>query len=74
MIALYMASGPKWADQLMNIRNKIGGLFALKSADTQQDLPSQQAIANCQPADTLGILKVYAKTDKEYVMGENDRR
>jgi hypothetical protein len=73
MIALYMASGPKWADQLMNIRNRIGGLFALKTADTQQALPTQEAIANCQPGDPLGIFKVYAKTDKEYILGEDDK-
>ncbi len=73
ILALYLASGPKWADQLMNIRNKIGGLFSLKTADTQQELPSQQAIKNCQPGDTLGIFKVYAKSDKEYILGENDK-
>ncbi len=73
MIALYMASGPKWADQLMDVRNKIGGLFSLKTADTQQDVPTQEAIENCQPGDTLGIFKVYAKTNQEYVLGENDK-
>ena len=73
MIALFMANGPKWADKLMNIRNKIAGLLALKTANIRQSTPTHKEFENCKPGDTLGIFKVYAKTDNEYVLGENDK-
>ena len=73
MLALFLASGPKWADRLMTLRNKIAAALGLKTSDTRQAVPSLQDIEKCQPGDRLGIFKMLARSPHEVVLGENDK-
>ncbi|MGE4433974.1 MAG: DUF2867 domain-containing protein [Bacteroidales bacterium] len=70
---LFLTSGPKWADRLMLIRDKVVGVFGLK---TSEQLTAE---ANCpdnykfQVGEQLDIFKVYAKTENELVLGDDDK-
>ena len=73
MLALFFASGPKWGDRLMTLRNKIAGALGLKTSDTRQAAPTLQDIEKCRPGDRLGIFKMLARSPYEVVLGENDK-
>lgn len=68
----FFSAGPKWVEVLFHIRNKIVSVFGLKTSNVTNN---RQALLNafkCEPGERLGLFKVYAKTDKEVVLGEDD--
>lgn len=70
---LFLLSGPKWADNLMAIRDKVVGIFGLKTSD---QLTSQQQIldnAKFEPGEQLGIFKLQSKSTNEIILGEDDK-
>ena len=73
LLAVFMSSGPRWANVLMEIRNKTVRLFGLKAANTNQTAPSITDIENCVAGDSMGIFKVHDKSKNEVLMGEGDK-
>ena len=69
----FFTSGPKWISVLFALRNKIVGLFGLKTTGEITD--KQQRIDNfkCEPGDRFGLFKVLDKTNNELVLGEDDK-
>jgi len=70
---LFLLSGPKWADNLMVIRDKVVGIFGLKTSD---QLTNQQQIldnAKFEPGEQLGIFKLQSKSNNEAILGEEDK-
>ncbi|MEJ8800484.1 DUF2867 domain-containing protein [Pontibacter sp. H249] len=63
----------KLGNTLFAIRNKIVGLFGLKTSG--QTSNKQKLLDNfkCVPGDQLGLFKVYDKTENEVVLGEDDK-
>lgn len=70
---LFLSSGPKWADNLMAIRDKVAGLFGLKTSD---QLTNQQQILDntkFEPGEQLGIFKLQSISTNEVILGEEDK-
>lgn len=70
---LFFASGPKWIDGLFATRNKVVGLFGLKTSDNTTDRQKQLDNFKCEKGEQLGLFKVFEKTDNEVILGEDDR-
>lgn len=70
---LFFASGPKWIDGLFTIRNKIVGLFGLKTSGNTTGRQKQLDNFKCEKGEQLGLFKVFDKTDNEIILGEDDR-
>jgi Protein of unknown function (DUF2867) len=64
-------STPRWVDDLMAIRNRIVRLFGLK------DVGAMKAVTKASDAykvgDRLGIFSIFGKTEKELLLGIDDR-
>lgn len=64
-------STPRWVDDLMVIRNRIVRLFGLK------DVGAMKVVARAPDAyrvgDRLGIFSIFGKTEKELLLGIDDR-
>jgi hypothetical protein len=60
---------PKWIKKLLNLRNKVVGLFGLK---TSGHIRQKQILDKfkCEQSDRIGLFKVFEKTDNEVVLGE----
>ena len=70
---LFLTSGPKWADSLMLIRDKVVGVFGLKTSDELNSEARSPDNFKFQVGEQLDIFKVYAKTENELVLGEDDK-
>ncbi|WP_162425804.1 DUF2867 domain-containing protein [Pontibacter pudoricolor] len=70
---LFFSGKSKVGSTLFAIRNKIVGLFGLKTSGQVSDRQKQRDNFKCEPGDQLGLFKVYNKTENEVVLGENDK-
>jgi hypothetical protein len=70
---VFFSGRSKMADTLFAIRNKIVGLFGLKTAGQISDRQNLLDRFKCEPGDQLGLFKVFDKTENEVVLGEDDK-
>ena len=70
---LFFNSGPKWADFLMSIRDKIVGLFGLKTASKISDEERKHGALKFEEGEQLNIFKLYSKSESELIMGDDDK-
>lgn len=70
---LFFVCGPKWADNLFEVRNKIVRLFGLKTLGNITDRKKQLDDFKCEKGERLGLFKVFDKTDNEVILGEDDK-
>ena len=70
---LFFNSGPKWADFLMSIRDKIVGLFGLKTASKISDEERNHGALKFEEGEQLNIFKLYSKSESELIMGDDDK-
>ena len=70
---LFLTSGPKWADSLMLIRDKVVGVFGLKTSEQLTAEARNPDNFKFQVGEQLDIFKVYAKTENELVLGDDDK-
>lgn len=63
----------KWISFLFALRNKIVGLFGLKTSGDFTDKQKLLDNFQCEPGQRLGLFKVFSKTDNEIVLGEDDK-
>ncbi len=69
----FFTCGPKWVERLFALRNKIVGLFGLKTSENLTDRQKQIDNFKCEPGEQLGLFKVFGKTENEVVFGEDDK-
>ena len=69
LIAAFLAAAPRWFDVLMLARDKIVGLFGLKTAAKGQGVPQ----APFRVGQQLGIFRILHLTPGEAILGEDDR-
>lgn len=69
----FFTGGPKWVGKLFTLRNKIVGLFGLKTPGKITDRQKQLDNFKCEPGEQLGLFKVFSKTNNEVVLGEDDK-
>ncbi|MGE0088551.1 MAG: DUF2867 domain-containing protein [Bacteroidales bacterium] len=72
IIELFLLSGPKWADGLLAVRDRIVKVFGLK---TSKELAGEQTTSctNYEPGERLGLFKLFSKTGNEAILGEDDK-
>lgn len=71
----FFTSAPTWVAQLFAFRNKIAKVFGLKVGEDLQEQDRQQLLDNfrCEVGEQVGLFKVFAKTDSEVILGEDDK-
>lgn len=72
-LKLFIRSGPKWADHLLVIRDKIVGLFGLNTTEQITKNKNQIDHAVYNTGEQLGIFKLYDKSESEFLLGEDDK-
>lgn len=68
----FMSASPKWLKTLFALRNKIAGVFGLKTAPNLEDRSAVIKKFNGQPGEKLGFFKVYQYSENEIILGEDD--
>jgi hypothetical protein len=69
----FFLSGPKWIDKLFAFRNKLVGLFGLKTSGKITDKQKMLNNFKCEKGEQIGFFKVFDKTPNEIVLGEDDK-
>ncbi|MFZ1704492.1 MAG: DUF2867 domain-containing protein [Saprospiraceae bacterium] len=69
----FFKSGPSWIGRLFALRNKIVSLFGLKIPETSQDHQKQLDNFRLEPGNRLGLFNVFYVSEKEVVLGEDDK-
>jgi len=70
---LFFTSGPKWAEYLMSTRDKIVGLFGLKTAPKISEEERNLRALKFEEGEQLNIFKLYSKSESELIMGDDDK-
>lgn len=68
----FFTSGPKWGKKMFAFRNKVVGLFGLKTG-TETEKKQMEKGFKCEVGERMGIFTVFDKTDNEIVIGEDDK-
>ena len=69
LIAAFLGTAPGWFNILMRARDKIVGIFGLKTAAPHQTMPQ----APFRVGQRLGVFRILHLAPNEAVLGENDR-
>ncbi len=69
----FFTSGPKWVEKLFALRNKIVAGLGLKTAGDISEREQKLAQFKCEPNEQMGLFKVFAKTEHEVILGEDDK-
>jgi len=70
---LFLTSGPKWADSLMLIRDKVVGVFGLKTSNQLTAESINPDNFKFKVGEQLDIFKVYKITENEIILGDDDK-
>ena len=73
VVKAFFSTGPTWVGKLFNLRNKIVSIFGLKTSGKLVDRKMQLDNLKCEPGEQLGLFRVFNSTDKEIVLGEDDK-
>ena len=69
----FFSSGPKWIGKLFSLRDKIVSILGLKTSGDITNREKQLENFKCEPGEQLGLFKVFAKTENEVILGEDDK-
>lgn len=69
----FFTSAPKWVDLLFTFRNKIAGVIGLKTSGSIENRKQQLDNFKCEKGERLGLFKIFEKTEKEVILGEDDK-
>ncbi|MDW9378853.1 DUF2867 domain-containing protein [Chryseobacterium sp. JV558] len=69
---VFFTSGPKWGKKMFAFRNKVVGLFGLKTGSETENQQMGKDF-ECEVGERIGIFKVFDKTNNEIVIGEDDQ-
>ncbi|WP_114750176.1 DUF2867 domain-containing protein [Pleomorphovibrio marinus] len=69
----FFSGGPKWVEKLFEMRNKVVSLLGLKTPGNFSESEAQLENFKCEPGDRVGLFQVFAKTETEVILGEDDK-
>lgn len=69
----FLSSAPPWVGALMALRNKIVGVFGLKTSNKVTNRQELFDNFRCEPGQRLGLFKVFQKRHNEVILGEDDK-
>jgi hypothetical protein len=69
----FFLASPEWVNALLLLRDKVVGMFGLKTGNGASD--KQRLIANfkCEVGERVALFKVFDKNENEVIFGENDK-
>ena len=67
---LIATSAPRWAEQLMWLRDRIVSVFGLRTSEKAQP---DNSTAPLRPGEAVSIFKVLARSDDEIMFGGDDK-
>lgn len=73
VLKLFASGGPKWANSLMIIRDKIVKPFGLQTSDSIVGEQKDFDDITYEPGERIGIFKLLDKAENELVLGEDDK-
>jgi len=68
----FFTSSPKWGKKMFTFRNKLVGLFGLKTGAETENNQTEKDFT-CEVGERLGLFQVLDKTHNEIVLGEDDK-
>lgn len=71
VIAFFMAA-PEWVGILFTLRNKIVSVFGLKTGKKSKDFQSILENFEGKKGESIGLFKVFDRTENELILGEDD--
>lgn len=69
----FFLSSPKWVGKLIRLRDRVVGLFGLKTSGGTFDREKTLDKYKCEPGEQIGLFKVFGKSDNEVVLGVDDK-
>lgn len=73
IVKSFLTCGPKWADSLMKIRDKVVGIFGLKTSGMLAEQDKKLENIKLEPGEQLDIFLFFKKTDNEVILGGDDK-
>ncbi|QGY44815.1 DUF2867 domain-containing protein [Maribellus comscasis] len=73
ILNLFLYNGPKWIGFLLSVRDKIAGLFGLKTSKKKTKNQKPKENISYKTGDQLGIFKIFDKSENEFILGEDDK-
>ncbi len=70
LVRAVFAATPAWIVALLRLRNTLVRPFGLKTAPPGPPTPALPAL---QPGTVIGLFRVFARSDSEIILGDNDR-
>ncbi len=69
----FFTSAPRWTAVLFHLRNKVVSIFGLKVPGRTNNRRELSRAFKCKPGETLGLFRVYDRTQDEVILGEDDK-
>jgi Protein of unknown function (DUF2867) len=69
----FFSAAPAWVSWMMQLRNSIVKLFGIKTSAPTGTRKQILENFNGEPGQTIGLFRVFSKSEHEIVMGENDK-
>ncbi|MFN8714922.1 MAG: DUF2867 domain-containing protein [Bacteroidota bacterium] len=69
----FFLAAPAWVSWMMQLRNWIVKLFGIKTSAPTGTREQILENFNGEPGQTIGLFRVFSKSEHEIVMGENDK-
>ncbi|GLQ71848.1 DUF2867 domain-containing protein [Vibrio penaeicida] len=68
-----MSKSPQWVNALMDLRNRIVGVFGLKNLGKMRELQSDKKAADYRVGDRVGIFTLHSVNRQEVILKDNDK-
>lgn len=68
----FFSSGPAWGKKMFAFRNKVVGLFGLKTGVENEGVKTADHFT-CEVGEKVGIFTIFDKTSNEIILGEDDK-
>ncbi|WP_223609228.1 DUF2867 domain-containing protein [Chryseobacterium sp. OSA05B] len=68
----FFISTPQWGKKMFSFRNSIVKMFGLKTG-ADRNIPLEPEDFKIEVGAQVGIFTIFDKTDREIIMGENDK-
>lgn len=69
----FFSSAPKWVEKLFALRNRLVGIFGLKTPGKPADKQMELDNFKFNIGERLGLFQVFDKNDHELILGEDDK-
>ncbi len=69
----FFTAAPWWAGALFVLRNRLMSMVGLKGSTDHSDRVKGLQEFQCQPGESIGLFRVYDRTEHEVIFGQDDK-